>query len=330
MVLDCGNHSYHDFRQWSNSPTSPCYSLMIETQEKRPKAHIPRWIWHVAPMKAWKRYAGNGCVDHRLTAFSCWAPFPPRYANSEKFYEIFFDWWTRYVATEPRAYELIPDTTRRSTSPMSGPSSTIALQDTFRLRMKFRFPTSVLPLCVTPQQSFTFLRSCGLVDSGRALVTVVTVSIRVMQCELPKYVCVSCGKKFLMGTHMCVERSRGIFYPTGLSLFWSPHLMDPTGAKKPSWLVTAMQQPDPENVWGIVADSHVERLRNATIARSIVEDRRKVACFGGVVIAAVDFSLADEVQRKFREHVRGPMMVPSVLIFPLNVWSQLLQVRSRP
>ena len=106
--------------------------------------------------------------------------------------------------------------------------------------------------------------------------------------------------------------------------------MDPTGAKKPSWLVTAMQQPDPENVWGIVADSHVERLRNATIARSIVEDCRKVACFGGVVIAAVDFSLAAEVQRKFREHVRGPMMVPSVLIFPLNVWSQPLQVRSRP
>ena len=35
---------------------------------------------------------------------------PPGNANSEKFYDIFFDWWTRYVASEPKAYELIPDT----------------------------------------------------------------------------------------------------------------------------------------------------------------------------------------------------------------------------
>ena len=61
---------------------------MSETQDKRPKAHFLRWIWHVDPMKEFKRYAENGFVDHRMTAFLCWAPFPPGYVNSEKFYEF--------------------------------------------------------------------------------------------------------------------------------------------------------------------------------------------------------------------------------------------------
>ena len=79
-----------------------------------------------------------------------------------------------------------------------------------------------------------------------------------------------------MGIQMCMECSRGIFYPACLSLFRSSHPVDPVGAKKPPWLVTATQQPDPEKVGGIVADCEVERLRNATIARSVVEDHRSV------------------------------------------------------
>ena len=72
--------------------------------------NFPRWIWHVVPMKEFKRSAENGTVDHRLNSFSCWAPFPPGFEGSDRFYEIFYDWWVRNVATEPKAYELIPNT----------------------------------------------------------------------------------------------------------------------------------------------------------------------------------------------------------------------------
>ena len=94
MILDYGTHSCQDFRLWSNFKNSPCYTLMTDAQDKRPRAHFPRWIWHVVPMKEFKQYAENEFVDHRLTAFSCWAPFPPGEAGSERFYEVFFDWWT--------------------------------------------------------------------------------------------------------------------------------------------------------------------------------------------------------------------------------------------
>ena len=313
MVWDYGNHSYQDFRQWSDFPFSPCYSLMTETQDTRPKAHFPRWIWHAAPMKEFKRYAENCFVDHRMTAFSCWAPFPPGYVNFETFYEIFFDWWTRYVASEPKAYELIPDTPKHRYVVMVADAYAIADERSILnyhvagyFPIKDEVPLSYVRLAFIGPIIYHLLvkwigglRKCLGYRGNRA---------RKDHRELPKYPCVYCGKKSLMGMDMCMEFSRGIFYPTCLSLFRSSHPVDPVGAKKPPWLVTAMQQPNPEKVWGIVADSEVERPRNATIARSVVEDHRKVACFGGLVIKTVDFNLADAVKRKFRENVRGPMM----------------------
>ena len=74
------------------------------------------------------------------------------------------------------------------------------------------------------------------------------------------------------------------------------------------WLVTALKQSGPDQVWDIIADSEVERLRNSTIVRSVIEDHRKVAFFGGVVIKAVDHGLSGEVKQKFRANDRGPVM----------------------
>ena len=107
-----------------------------------------------------------------------------------------------------------------------------------------------------------------------------------------------------MGMHMCMDCNRGIH----LSLFRFSHLMDPTGVKQPPWLATALRQPGPDQARDIVADSEVERLRLSTIARSLIEDHRKVAFFGGVVIKAVDHGLSNEVKPKFRANVRGPMI----------------------
>ena len=111
-----------------------------------------------------------------------------------------------------------------------------------------------------------------------------------------------------MGMHMCMECNSGIHYTSGLSLFRSSHPMDPMGVKQPPWLATALRQPGPDQAWDIVADSKVERLRNSTIARSVIEDHRKVAFFGGVVIKAVDHGLSSEVKQKFPANVRGPMI----------------------
>ena len=83
---------------------------MTTAQDKKPLPNFPRWLWHVVPMKEFKRYAENGSVDHRINSFSCWAPFPPGAEGSARFYKVFIDWWVRNVANEPKAYELIPNT----------------------------------------------------------------------------------------------------------------------------------------------------------------------------------------------------------------------------
>ena len=82
----------------------------------------------------------------------------------------------------------------------------------------------------------------------------------------------------------------------------------PREPKRPAWLIAELRQAAADQLWDIVPDSEVERLRNTTIARSVVEDHRKVAFFGGVVIEAVDCGLSDEVKQRFRANVRGPMM----------------------
>ena len=94
MVLDYGNHSFADFRNWTNGKHSPCYSLMTTAQDKKPLPNFPQWLWHVVPVKEFKRYAENGSVDHRINSFSCWAPFPPGAEGSARFYEIFIDPYT--------------------------------------------------------------------------------------------------------------------------------------------------------------------------------------------------------------------------------------------
>ena len=79
----------------ANSRNSPCYSLMTTRRDKQPLPHFPRWIWHVVPTKEFMRYAELGVVDHRLNSFS-------GAEGSERFYEVFYDWWVRNV--EPKVY----------------------------------------------------------------------------------------------------------------------------------------------------------------------------------------------------------------------------------
>ena len=126
MVLDYGNHSFADFRNWTNGKSSPCYSLMTTAQDKKPLPNFPRWLWHVVTMKEFKRYAENGSVDHRINSFSCWAPFPPGAEGSARFYEVFIDWWVRNVANEPKAYELIPNTPKHRYVALLGDGYAIA------------------------------------------------------------------------------------------------------------------------------------------------------------------------------------------------------------
>ena len=110
-------------------------------------------------MKGFKLHADNGFVDHRLTSFSCWAPFPPGIEGSERFYEIFFDWWTRNVANEPKAYQLIPNTPKHRYVVLLGDAYAIAEERAmlsyhvagyFRLRTKSLSHTSDLLSCLTP------------------------------------------------------------------------------------------------------------------------------------------------------------------------------------
>ena len=68
--------------------------------------------------------------------------------------------------------------------------------------------------------------------------------------ELPRFPCLYCGKKLLMGMHMCMECNRGIYYPTGLSLFRSNYPMDPRGVKQPLCLVNALRQSGPDQAFG--------------------------------------------------------------------------------
>ena len=195
-------------------------------------------------------------------------------------------------------------------SPRSDRSSTIMLQDTFRLRMMFRSPMFELLSCMAPAQSFTTLRLSGLVDCGNASVSAMTgrvrssVSFRIIHVSIILY----CGKTFVTGMHTCMECNRGIYYPTGLSVFRTEQPRDPTGAQRPQWLTTELQKASADQAWDMVADSEVARFRNSTIARSVIEDHRKVSFFGGVVIKAVDHGLPAAVKQKFPDNVRGPMM----------------------
>ena len=268
-------------------------------------------------MKEFKRYAEIGSVDHRLNSFSCWAPFPPWLEGSAAFYEIFMDWWIRNVANEPKVYELIPDTPKHRYVIMLGDAYAIADE---RASISYHVAGYFPIKDVVP---FAYIRLAFMLDSGAIVFNSPVKWVgglrkcmgfrganRDQQCHrpLPKLPCLFCGKGLMMGMHMCTECTRGIFYPTGMSTFRTTHPMDPSGTKPPDWLKEQLRKSPDEQLWDTVAESEVAHLRNCTVARNVVEDHRKVAFFGGIVIKAVDCTLSDDVKQRFRSNVRGPMM----------------------
>ena len=336
MVLDYGNHSFSDFRQWTNSKNSQCYSLMTTARYKQPLPDYRRWIWHVVPMKEFKRYAELGVVDHRVDSFSCWAPFPPGAEGSERFYKVFFDWWVRNVANEPKAYELIPSTPKHRYVVLLGDAYAIAEERApINYHVAGYFP-------IKNKVPLAYIRFGFMLDSGTVIFNSPVMWVgglrksmgwrggRHEQCHkpLPRYPCLYCGKSFLTGMHMCMECNHGIHYPTGMAVFRNTQPIDPTGLKLPDWLKVELRKPAAEQLWDMVPDSEVERLRNSTIARSVIEDHHKVAFFGGVVIKAADCTLPDDVKQRFRANVRGPMM--GAIRFDISIYSALsLQSRVR-
>ena len=213
MVLDYGNHSFADFRNWTNGKHSPCYSLMTTAQDKKPLPNFPRWLWHVVPMKEFKRYAENGSVDRRINSFSCWAPFPPEVEGSTRFYEIFIDWWTRNVANEPKAYELVPNTPKHRYVVLLGDGYAIAEERSpINYHVAGYFP-------IKDENPFAYIRFAFMLDSGAWIrnspvkwvgglrkCTGFRGCSRSDQCHrpLPRIRCLYCGKGFVMGMHMCL------------------------------------------------------------------------------------------------------------------------------
>ena len=245
-------------------------------------------------MKEFKQYVENGFVHHRLTSFFCWAPFPPGEEGSERFYEVFFDRWTRYVTNEPKTYELIPDTPKHCYVVLLGDAYAIAEERSmlnfhvagYFPRTKSLFRMSDLHSCLTPARSFSTFWLNGLEDSGSAWVSAAIGRLNVSANFRDSRVFIA-GKNFwwACSMHMCMECNRGIHYPTGLLLFRSSQPMDPTGVKQPPWLATALRQPGSDQARDIVADSEVERLRNSTIARSVIADHR----IRGPMLGAIRF-----------------------------------------
>ena len=297
MVLDYGNHSFADFRNWTNGKRSPCCSFMTTAQDKKPLPNFPRRLGHVVPMKEFKRYAENGSVDHRINSFSCWAPFPPGAEGSARFYGVFIDWWVRNVANEPKAYELIPNTPKHRYVVLLGDGYAIAEERApINYHVAGYFP-------IKDEIPFAYIRLAFMLDSvaliynspvkwvgGLRKCTGFRGRSRADQCHrpLPRNPCLYCGKGVVMGMHMCMECNRGIFYPTGVAVFRISQPMDPVCARVPDWLKEHLRKSPDEQLWAMVPDSEVAHLRNCSIARNVVEDHRKVAFFGGIVIKAID------------------------------------------